>query len=126
MRHEDRRAASRTRSAHSHDPHESTHGHAPEHDHEHRAGAVEQVRHALSHVIGAHSHDATDQIDATLEADKSGRRALLISLAALGLTAIAQLVVVMFSGSVALLGDTLHNFADALTAVPLLVAFALA
>ncbi|HEY2298457.1 MAG TPA: cation diffusion facilitator family transporter [Jatrophihabitans sp.] len=41
-------------------------------------------------------------------------------------TAVLQAVVVVVSGSVALLGDTLHNFADALTAVPLLVAFRLA
>jgi cation diffusion facilitator family transporter len=39
------------------------------------------------------------------------------------LTAVAQAVVFTFSGSVALLGDTLHNFADALTAVPLAIAF---
>ena len=61
-----------------------------------------------------------------LEADAAGRRALLISLEGLALTAAIQAVVVVLSGSVALLGDTLHNFADALTAVPLLIAFRLA
>ena len=61
-----------------------------------------------------------------LEADAAGRRALLISVAVLALTAATQAVVVVLSGSVALLGDTLHNFADALTAVPLLIAFRLA
>lgn len=61
-----------------------------------------------------------------LEADDSGRRALLIGLVGLGLTAAIQAVVAAFSGSVALLGDTLHNIADALTAIPLLVAFTLA
>jgi cation diffusion facilitator family transporter len=81
---------------------------------------------ALSELVGGHSHDAADQIDDVLEADAAGRRALLISLASLGLTAIVQAVVVGLSGSVALLGDTLHNLADALTAVPLLVAFRLA
>ena len=70
--------------------------------------------------------DSADQIDDVLEADAAGRRALLLSLAALGLTAAVQAVVVVLSGSVALLGDTLHNVADALTADPLLVAFALA
>ena len=50
-------------------------------------------------------------------------RALWISLAGLGATAILQAVVVVFTGSVALLGDTLHNVADALTAVPLGLAF---
>lgn len=48
-----------------------------------------------------------------------------ISFAGLTVTAVAQLVVVAFSGSVALLGDTVHNFADALTAVPLAIAFVL-
>jgi cation diffusion facilitator family transporter len=53
----------------------------------------------------------------------AGLRTLWISLAVLGGTAAAQAVVVAVSGSVALLGDTLHNVADALTAVPLAVAF---
>ncbi|TDV57260.1 cation diffusion facilitator family transporter [Actinophytocola oryzae] len=52
-------------------------------------------------------------------------RALWISFAALLVTAVAQAVLVAVTGSVALLGDTLHNFADALTAVPLGVAFVL-
>ena len=50
----------------------------------------------------------------------------MISLAVLALTAAIQAGVVVISGSVALLGDTFHNFADALTAVPLLIAFTLA
>jgi cation diffusion facilitator family transporter len=53
-------------------------------------------------------------------------RVLCISLAGLGATACAQAAVVALSGSVALLGDTLHNAADALTAVPLAIAFLLA
>ena len=95
-----------------------------EHDHpEHWWG---RLIHELSGVVGGHSHDAAEQIDDALEADSAGRRALLISLVGLGLTAGVQAVVVALSGSVALLGDTLHNVADALTAVPLLVAFTLA
>ncbi len=85
-----------------------------------------RVRHGISELLGGHSHDAADQIDDALEANAAGRRALFISLIALGITAALQAVVVILSGSVALLGDTLHNVADALTAVPLLVAFALA
>ena len=96
------------------------------HDHHQGHGHLDRVRHALSGALGWHSHDSADQIDDALEADAAGRRALLISLVGLGLTAAAQAVVVAWSGSVALLGDTLHNFADALTAVPLLVAFTLA
>ena len=44
---------------------------------------------------------------------------------ALGVTAFAQAVVVVLTGSVALLADTIHNFSDALTAIPLWVAFVL-
>ncbi len=58
-----------------------------------------------------------------MEASAEGMRALRISLSVLGTTAVVQAVVVTFSGSVALLGDTLHNLADALTAIPLGVAF---
>ncbi len=58
-----------------------------------------------------------------MEASAEGLRALWISLIVLAVTAVLQAIVVAFSGSVALLGDTLHNAADALTAVPLAVAF---
>lgn len=77
-------------------------------------------------LFGAHSHDVADQIDDALEADDRGRRALWISLAVLGITALLQGFVVALSGSVALLGDTLHNVADAATAIPILIAFTLA
>jgi cation diffusion facilitator family transporter len=70
-----------------------------------------------------HSHEASDKVDAAMEASAEGMRALWISLAVLGATAVIQAVVAAASGSVALLGDTLHNAADALTAVPLGVAF---
>ena len=72
-----------------------------------------------------HSHDAVDSIDDALESSAAGVRAVKISLIALAVTAAAQLVIVFFSGSVALLADTIHNFADALTAIPLWVAFVL-
>jgi cation diffusion facilitator family transporter len=85
-----------------------------------------RIGHALSGVFGGHSHDAADQVDEVLEADAQGRRALYLSLALLAVTALLQAIVVVFTGSVALLGDTLHNVADALTAVPLLIAFRLA
>jgi len=61
-----------------------------------------------------------------MESAAEGMRALWISVAGLGLTMLLQAVVVAVSGSAALLGDTLHNGADALTAVPLGVAFWLA
>jgi cation diffusion facilitator family transporter len=89
--------------------------HPAGHQHHHGLGLWPAIR--------PHSHD--NQIDAALESSADGLRALWISLAGLGLTAAAQAAVVVLSGSVALLGDTLHNCADALTAVPLGVAFTL-
>jgi cation diffusion facilitator family transporter len=79
----------------------------------------------LWHVLRPHSHDAADKVDTAMEASAEGMRALWISLAVLGATALLQTAVVAMSGSVALLGDTLHNAADALTAVPLGIAFLL-
>jgi cation diffusion facilitator family transporter len=58
-----------------------------------------------------------------METSAEGVRTLWISLAGLGATAAAQAAVVAISGSVALLGDGIHNAADALTALPLGVAF---
>jgi cation diffusion facilitator family transporter len=70
-----------------------------------------------------HSHDAADSVDDALEASRQGVRAVKISLGLLGVTALLQVVVVIITGSVALLADTVHNFSEALTAVPLWVAF---
>jgi cation diffusion facilitator family transporter len=77
----------------------------------------------LRHLLRPHSHEAAEQVDAAMEASAEGMRALWISLAVLAVTAALQAFVVALSGSVALLGDTLHNAADALTALPLAVAF---
>jgi len=104
------------------------HGHDHDHDHHHsqaRSGALHGAGHALSSLFGGHSHDLADQLDEAAEADAAGRRALVVSLIGLAVTAGIQAVVVGLSGSVSLLGDTLHNVADALTAIPLLVAFTL-
>ncbi len=80
----------------------------------------------LLHVVfRPHSHDSADSVDTELEGSALGIRAVKISLVALGVTAVLQLLVVIVSGSVALLADTVHNFSDALTAVPLWIAFAL-
>ncbi len=101
--------------------------HADGHHHDQPGTSLRsRLTHGISEVLGAHSHDVADQMDPSLEADAEGRRALVCSLGILGATAAVQLAVVAFSGSVALLGDGLHNVADALTAVPLLLAFGLA
>ncbi|GAA0736840.1 cation transporter [Dactylosporangium roseum] len=104
------------------EPHEHDHGRGHHHGH---GGRLAALRHRLGHILAPHSHDAADKVDPALESSREGIRALWISLAVLGATAAMQAVVVAFSGSVALLGDTLHNVADALTAVPLGIAFVL-
>jgi cation diffusion facilitator family transporter len=81
------------------------------HDHQHGHGEEH-----------GHTHGAVDPAIATSE---RGIWAVKWSFAALFATALLQLVVVALSGSVALLSDTIHNFGDALTAMPLWVAFAL-
>src|SRR5258706_1803736 len=91
-----------------------------DHHHHHHG-----LRHRLRHLLTPHSHDAADKVDPAMESSVEGIRALWISLLVLGVTAVLQAVVAAWSGSVALLGDTLHNVADALTAVPLGVAFLL-
>ena len=78
----------------------------------------------MSHLV-PHSHDASDKVDGTLESSAAGIRAVKISLLVLGATALAQFTVVLISGSIALAADTIHNFSDALTAVPLWIAFVL-
>ncbi|SCG76171.1 cation diffusion facilitator family transporter [Micromonospora coxensis] len=99
------------------------HGHPHEH-HDHGGRLVGRWR-RLTHLVVPHSHDSRTKIDPALESSRAGLRALWISLLGLGATAAAQAVIVVLSGSVALLGDTLHNVADALTAVPLAIAFLL-
>jgi cation diffusion facilitator family transporter len=98
--------------------------HASRHDH------VEETGHALGHSGREHSHDGAHGhshglIDDSIKRSRDGIRAVSMSLAILGLTAIAQTIVFIASGSIALLADLIHNFGDALTAVPLGIAFAL-
>ncbi|TGD88505.1 cation transporter [Mycolicibacterium sp. CH28] len=72
-----------------------------------------------------HTHDHAGRVDDALRDSAAGIRAVKISLAALGVTALLQVIIVIASGSVALLADTIHNFSDALTAIPLWIAFSL-
>ena len=92
------------------------HGHAP-------AGPLPRAWAAVRHLVTPHSHDAADRVDSAMESSRDGMRALWISLIVLGVTAAVQAVVAVASGSVALLSDTLHNVADALTAIPVGIAF---
>ena len=85
-------------------------GHAHDHDHDH------------GHGHGAHGH-SHGLVDASIKRSRAGLKAVLASLAILGVTAGLQIVVFVLSGSVALLADLIHNAGDALTAVPLGAAF---
>src|SRR5215204_3867755 len=97
-----------------------SHNHSHGHDHEHRPGILGWLQHTF-----AHSHDVHEKIDDAMETNERGIWALKISLLGLGATALFQVVIVYFSGSTALLADTIHNFGDAVTAIPLWIAFAL-
>jgi cation diffusion facilitator family transporter len=111
--------------SHEHGPGD-VHGHGG-HSHEaHAPGRWSRLRHNLSHLNPfGHSHESSDSVDDALESSEEGIRALKLSLVLLGITAVFQLFIVILSGSVALLADTVHNFNDALTALPLWLAFAL-
>jgi cation diffusion facilitator family transporter len=70
----------------------------------------------------AHSHGLVDD---SIKRSRAGVRAVGISLGVLALAALVQTAIFAASGSVALLADLIHNFGDALTAVPLAIAFVL-
>jgi cation diffusion facilitator family transporter len=61
----------------------------------------------------------------SIKRSRAGLRAVALSLAVLGVAALAQTIVFIASGSVALLADLIHNYGDALTALPLGIAFLL-
>jgi Co/Zn/Cd efflux system component len=111
------------RRVHSH-PYAGPHRHAtapwlsqPADEHGHR-------HHAHGH--GSHEHGHSHGlIDESIMRSREGIGAVARSLAVLGGTAVAQTALFALSGSVALLADVIHNFGDALTAVPLGIAFAL-
>src|SRR2546428_11690327 len=86
------------------------------------------VSHTHFHSEADHSHhDHTHgTIDPELLTTERGIWAVKWSLVGLTATAVFQLLIVIFSGSVALLADTIHNIADAATAIPLWIAFSLA
>src|SRR5262245_29296065 len=91
-------------------------GHAPAqavghgHGHGHGRGrGVRAVLRKIGHAVAPHSHDSADKTDTALETSSRGMRVLAVSFAVLMVTAAVQAVIVVASGSVALLGDTLHN-----------------
>jgi cation diffusion facilitator family transporter len=88
--------------------------HAPVAGHHHSHG--DEAGHGHTHGV----------INPTIASTERGIWAVKWSFVLLAVTAVIQIIVVAISGSVALLADTIHNFADATTAIPLWVAFRLA
>jgi cation diffusion facilitator family transporter len=76
------------------------------------------------HEHGPHGH-THGLVDESIKRSREGVRAVVLSLAVLAATALAQAAVFVASGSVALLADLIHNGGDALTAIPLGIAFAM-
>ena len=87
---------------HDHDQHDHSHGH-----HHHESGH-------------GHSHGLVDR---SIMRSRAGLRAVALSLAILGVTALVQVAIFVITGSVALLADLIHNFGDAATAIPVGIAF---
>jgi cation diffusion facilitator family transporter len=111
---------------HDHDEHAHVHAHdAHDHPHEqaHQHGRFGWLLELLPF---GHTHQHGEAAtDAALESSARGLWALKVSLLLLGATAVFQFVIVLISGSVGLLADTIHNFGDAFTAMPLGIAFVL-
>jgi len=95
------------------------HTHSRDHSHNHHYNHS----HDHHHESHAHTHGVIDPEIATSD---RGLWAVKWSFVGLMITALLQVGVVVLSGSIALLADTIHNFADAATAIPLGLAFWLA
>lgn len=96
------------------------HVHKHDHSEEHSNGHKHSHSHGDKH---SHTHGT---IDPSITTSARGIWAIKWSFIGLMITAIFQIIVVYYSGSVALLADTIHNFGDAATAIPLWIAFRLA
>src|SRR5689334_3615210 len=117
-------AAARSPDTHEHDHgdhHDHDHDHDHDHVHEHAHDHNESLAARLLALVGighGHTHGPV-QIDPALEGSAEGIQAIRLSLLILGATAVVQAVIALLSGSAGLLADTIHNGADALTALPL-------
>jgi cation diffusion facilitator family transporter len=102
----------------AHGTHHGLHNHQPKGP----LGWIAQFFH-----IGGHDHEhGALAYDNLHDSAGEGIRVVWLALLALGLTSLLQVGVVAFSGSVALLADTVHNIGDTLNSIPLLIAFYLA
>jgi cation diffusion facilitator family transporter len=103
----------------------SIHQHPPSHQNDHHLhrGSRSYGEHDHPHGTHGHTHGV---VDPSIISAERGIWAIKWSFIGLFITALLQVGVVVFTGSVALLADTIHNFGDAATAVPLWIAFSLA
>jgi cation diffusion facilitator family transporter len=108
---------------HAHDgvEHEHEHTHPPGLPHDHPR-AHDHHEHRHHHHAHGHSHGL---VDPSIVRSREGVQAVSASLAVLLVAALAQTAIYVLSGSVALLADLIHNFGDAMTAIPLGAAFLL-
>ena len=106
---------------HHHGAHVHAHPHTRPHRHLRHPRRSRSIARSPANDHG-HSHGLVDD---SIKRSRAGLRAVGISLGVLGATAGIQAAVYIASGSVALLADLIHNFGDALTAVPLGIAFLL-
>src|SRR5512135_1606223 len=113
--------------AHRHGPWTHEHHHHGPHRHARlpfRSRETSDHHHHHEHGGDEHGHGHTHgRVDPSIVRSRAGVRAVAISLVVLGITAVLQGVVFALSGSVALLADLIHNGGDALTAIPLGIAF---
>jgi cation diffusion facilitator family transporter len=105
---------------HRHGGIEHAHPHAGPHTHRRTRGPTRGAAHHHHH--DGHSHGLVHE---SVKRSRAGVRAVVLSLAVLGAVAAVQTLIFVLSGSVALLADLIHNFGDALTALPLGIAFVL-
>lgn len=113
---------------HDHDEQTDTPGHSHDHPHEysHKSRWLPDWLTARLHVFG-HSHDHRRLAsDRAFRENEEGIRTIWIALCILIVTALLQMLIVYFSGSVSLFADTAHNIGDGLNSIPLLIAFYLA
>jgi ABC-type nickel/cobalt efflux system permease component RcnA len=88
-----------------------------------RSQSVEPDEHRHEHAQQADHGHSHGLVDRSIVRSRAGVKAVSLSLAVLGLVAGVQVAIFVLSGSVALLADLIHNFGDALTALPLGIAF---
>lgn len=119
-----------TSSTHRHGRRQHSHPYRGRHRHLTAPRLSEPVHTHIEHIHQhGHEHDGHGHshglVDESIKRSREGIRAVSLSLAVLGLAAFAQTLVFAASGSIALLADLIHNYGDALTALPLGIAFAL-